>query len=35
VDQSCYYTFMASKKLPWDPLWAVLWRLIVSGGLKV
>jgi hypothetical protein len=28
VDQSCYYTFMASKKLPWDPLWAALWRLI-------
>ena len=22
VDESCYYTFMASKKLPWHRLWA-------------
>ena len=28
VDESCYYTFMASQKLPWDQLWAALWRLI-------
>ncbi len=28
VDESCYYTFMASKKLPWHRLWARLWRLI-------
>ena len=28
VDKSCYYTFMASQKLPWDQLWAALWRLI-------
>jgi len=28
VDESCYYTFMASQKLPWHPLWAALWRLI-------
>jgi len=28
VDESCYYTFMASKKLPWHRLWATLWRLI-------
>jgi len=28
VDESCYYTFMGSKKLPWHRLWAALWRLI-------
>jgi len=28
VDESCYYTFMASQKLPWHQLWATLWRLI-------
>jgi hypothetical protein len=28
VDESCYYTFMASRKLPWHRLWAALWRLI-------
>ncbi len=28
VDESCYYTFMGSQKLPWDRLWAALWRLI-------
>jgi hypothetical protein len=28
VDESCYYTFMGSKKLPWHRLWAMLWRLI-------
>ena len=28
VDESGYYTFMGSKKLPWHQLWAVLWRLI-------
>ena len=28
VDESCYYTFMGSKKLPWQQLWAALWRLI-------
>ena len=28
VDESCYYTFMASQKLPWERLWATLWRLI-------
>jgi len=28
VDQSGYYTFMASQKLPWHPLWSALWRLI-------
>jgi hypothetical protein len=21
-----YYTFMASRKLPWEALWRVLWR---------
>jgi hypothetical protein len=28
VDESGYYTFMGSKKLPWHRLWATLWRLI-------
>ena len=28
VDKSCYYTFMASRKLPWDRLRAALWRMI-------
>jgi hypothetical protein len=28
IEESCYYTFMASKKLPWHRLWATLWRLI-------
>ena len=28
VDESCYYTFMGSKKLPWPRLWTVVWRLI-------
>ena len=23
-----YYTFMASVKLPWEPMWATLWRTI-------
>jgi hypothetical protein len=30
VDQSSYYIFMGSKKLPWHQLWAALWRLIPS-----
>ena len=28
VDESGYYIFMASRKLPWERLWATLWRLI-------
>ena len=28
VEKSCYYTFMASQKLPWERLWSTLWRLI-------
>ncbi len=28
VDQECYYTFMGSKKLPWQQLWARLWSMI-------
>ena len=28
VDESCYYIFMGSKKLPWPRLWTVVWRLI-------
>ena len=39
VDESCYYTFMASQKLPWHRLWATLWRLIpaplTAGRLMV
>ncbi|RDH90971.1 MAG: transposase, partial [endosymbiont of Seepiophila jonesi] len=34
-----FYTFMASSKLPWDPLWSVLWGLIpdpsVDGRILV
>jgi hypothetical protein len=28
IDQSRYYTFMASVKLPWTRVWEVLWRAI-------
>lgn len=28
IDQSRYYTFMASVKLPWTRVWEVLWRTI-------
>lgn len=28
IDQSRYYTFMASVKLPWPRFWQVLWRAI-------
>jgi hypothetical protein len=28
IDQSRYYTFMASVKLPWDRVWQCLWRAI-------
>jgi hypothetical protein len=27
-DQTRFYTFMASPKLPWDRVWALLWRSI-------
>jgi hypothetical protein len=26
IAQRRYYTFMASRKLPWEALWRVLWR---------
>jgi hypothetical protein len=38
IAQSRYYTFMASPKLPWAALWAVLWRAIPNplvGGRLV
>jgi hypothetical protein len=28
LKQSRFYTFMASPKLPWDRIWALLWRSI-------
>ena len=28
IAQSRYYTFMASVKLRWEPIWEVLWRAI-------
>ena len=28
LDQTRFYTFMASPKLPWDRVWALLWRSI-------
>jgi len=28
LDQTRYYTFMASPKLPWDRIWECLWRSI-------
>ena len=39
IDQWCYYTFMASRKLPWRTLWDALWRAIphplVDGRLML
>ena len=28
IAQWRYYTFMASRKLPWEALWRVLWRAV-------
>lgn len=30
ISARCFYIFMASPKLPWERLWASLWRLIPS-----